>query len=144
MANYDTATNLFEHIKNRLPSGFGLGDDGTTVTGGVPDHKTFQQSLREDHEGDVGIFELQCAEIKLLAGACGYKSQVQIAVVTKNGDIDSALKYLRGAFNNIKTNRQSSGVYVKDVDIVNLMPIGKNGSGLQMATLYIALSYALV
>ena len=139
----DETKSLFEHIRNRLPTGYGLGDDGTVYKGNVPDHAVFQQSLREGCEGDVGIFETLTGELNILGGTLGYESKMQFAVVTKNGDIDSAVKYLKEALNNIKTNCKSTGCYIKNCKLVNIMPVGKNSVGLQMVTMNISIKYVL-
>ena len=138
----DETKSLYEHIKNRLPTGYGLGDDGTEYKDNVPNHKTFQQTLREDHEGDVGIFTTFIGSYNILGGQLGYKSEVQIAVVTKNGDIDSAINYLLNALDNIKKDVKSTGIYVSDCKLVNLLPLGKNSVGLHMVSMNIAIKYA--
>ena len=143
MAVIDETKSLFEHLRNRLPNGYGLGNDGTVYKDNVPDHTVFQQSLREDHEGDVGIFENITSDFSIMGGALGYESKVQFGVVTKNGDIDSAVKYLKEALNNIKTNCKSTGCYVKSCKLVNIMPVGKNSVGLQMVTMNISIKYVL-
>lgn len=140
----DTTNSLFEHIKNRLPNGYGLGDDGTTYDYNIPDHMVFQQSLREDHEGDVGIFETLTSDFSIMGGALGYESKIQFGVVTKNGDIDSAVKYLKTALENIKEDKKSTGCYIKDCKLVNIMPVGKNSFGLQMVTMNISIKYVLL
>lgn len=143
MAVIDETKSLFEHIRNRLPTGYGLGDDETVYKDNVPDHAVFQQSLREDHEGDVGIFETLTSDFSIMGGAIGYESKIQFAVVTKNGDIDSAVKYFKEALNNIKTNCKSTGCYIKNCKLVNIMPVGKNSVGLQMVTMNISIKYVL-
>lgn len=143
MAVIDETKSLFEHLRNRLPSGYGLGNDGTVYKDNIPDHAVFQQSLREDHEGDVGIFETLTGELNILGGTLGYESKMQFAVVTKNGDIDSAVKYLKEALNNIKTNCKSTGCYIKECNLVNIVPVGKNSVGLQMVTMNISIKYVL-
>lgn len=139
----DETKSLFEHIRNRLPTGYGLGDDGTVYKDNVPDHAVFQQSLREDCEGDVGIFENITSDFSIMGGALGYISKMQFAVVTKNGDIDSAVKYLKDALYNIKTNCKSTGCYIKECKLVNIVPVGKNSVGLQMVTMNISIKYVL-
>lgn len=140
----DVTSNLFEHIKHRLPTGYEFGDDGTIIDDNlVPNHKTFQNSLRQDHEGDVGIFETYMTEQPKYNGYSCYIGEVQIAVVTKNGDIDSAKEYLIGALNNIRTNTMSSSVYVKSCKLTNIKPVGKNDSNFQMVVLNIYLKYLL-
>lgn len=143
MAVIDETKSLFEHLRNRLPSGYGLGNDGTVYKDNIPDHAVFQQSLREDHEGDVGIFENITSDFSIMGGALGYISKMQFAVVTKNGDIDSAVKYLKEALNNIKTNCKSTGCYIKECKLVNIVPVGKNSVGLQMVTMNISIKYVL-
>lgn len=144
MSELDNTSSLYEHIKNRLPTGFGLGDDGTEIIDNVPDHKTFQQSVREDHEGDVGIFVIENTPYSVMAGQLGYEAQIQFGVVTRDSDIDSAVKYLEAAYNNIKSNRKSSGVYVADSKLVSIYPVGKNSVGFQMVSMYIKLKYVLL
>ena len=143
MAVIDETKSLFEHLRNRLPSGYGLGNDGTVYKDNIPDHAVFQQSLREDHEGDVGIFENITSDFSIMGGSLGYTSKMQFAVVTKNGDIDSAVKYLKEALNNIKTNCKSTGCYIKESKLVNIVPVGKNSVGLQMVTMNISIKYVL-
>lgn len=134
--------NIFEFIKTRLPTGYGLGDDNTEIVNNVPNHKTWQQSLREDHEGDVGIFENNIGSYNIFGGKLGYKSEIQIAVVTKNGDINSAIKYLKEALENIETNSKSINIYVSDCKLVNIIPLGKNSVGLHMVSMNLAIKYA--
>jgi hypothetical protein len=138
----DSTNSLFEHIKNRLPTDYGLGDDGTEYKDNIPNHKTWQQTLRENYEGDVGIFENSIGSYSIFGGQLGYKSEVQIAVVTKNGDIDSAINYLKIALENIKKDVKSTGIYVSDCKLVNLLPLGKNSVGLHLVSMNIAIKYA--
>lgn len=140
----DETKSLFEHLRNRLPTGYELGDDNTIYKDNVPNHSVFQQSLREDYEGDVGIFETFTSQFSIMGGAIGYESKIQFGVVTKNGDIDSAIKYLKDAFNNIKNNCKSTGCYVKSCKLINIMPVGKNSVGLQMVTMNISIKYVLL
>lgn len=144
MADIDETISLFEHIRNRLPTGYGLGDDENIENDGVYNHKTFQQSLREDHEGDVGIFENNISEINILSGFLGYQGNIQVAVVTKNGDIDGAMKYLKEALENIKNNCKSTGIYVKSCKLINLLPLGKNSAGLHMCSMNILIKYVVL
>lgn len=140
----DKTNSLYEHIRNRLPMGYGYGNDEKEFNKkGIPNHQTSFQSLREDCEGDVGIFELLIEEQKKYSGYTCFKSQVQIAVVTKNGDITGAEDYLLEALGNIKSNEMSTQVWVKQCSMVNLRPLGKNDQGLHMVAMTIALKYLL-
>lgn len=138
----DETKSLFEHIKNRLPTGYGLGDDGTEYKDNVPNHKTFQQTLREEHEGDVGIFEYVTSEpLSSKKGTYAERCGIQIAVITKNGDIEQAKKYLEEAYNNINNNRKSSKYLVMVCNKSYLTPMGKTSNGLQWVQLAIAITY---
>lgn len=139
----DETKSLFEHIRHRLPDGYSLGDDGTVIKDGVPNHTVFQQFIREDHEGDVGVFETLTSDFSIMGGAIGYESKIQFAVATKNGDIDSAVKYLKEALNNIKSNKKSTGCSVANCKLVSIMAVGQNSKGLQMVTMNILLKYVL-
>lgn len=109
---------------------------------GIPNHRTNQQSLREDHEGDVGIFEIYKSRIDAYAGQYPfYEAEVQIAVVTKNGDIKEASDYLLDTFKNIKKNKESEHYRMELVKFINLKPLGKNSAGLQTVVLNIYLNY---
>lgn len=134
---------LFEHIRERLPDKYNLGDNNSIIVEGTPNHSVFQQSLREDHEGDVGIFETQTSDISMFAGVVGYETRLQFGVVTKDGDIDSAKAYLREALNNIKQNKKSDSCSVANCKLISIMPVGKNSVGLQMVTMNIIVKYIL-
>lgn len=138
----DTTTNLFEHIRNRLPSEYGLGDNNTQYDAdGVPDHRVWEQSLREDHEGDVGVFQNRLTQIEMFHGVSGYEALVQIAVVCQSGCIEEAEKYLRDAYKELKNNDKSTGIYVKRCDFINIIPLGKNSIGNQMVEMDLSLKY---
>ena len=131
---------MFEFIKERLPVGYGLGDDGTEYEGTEPNHKTWKQTLREDHEGDVGIFEVYRSEETKYHGH-SYITEMQIAVVTKNGDIDSATDYLYKLYRNIQKNDVSENIWVKSCKLINSKPLGKNSNGYQMVVMNLRLKF---
>lgn len=138
----DTTNSLYEHIKNRLPTGYGLGNDGKEIINGNSNHAVFQQSIREDHDGDVGIFDTSMKDIPMMMGNAGYTSNIQIAVVTKNGDIDNAVKYLLKAFENINNDVSSSSIRVKSANMTHLCALGKNSAGKQMVELAFNVKYS--
>lgn len=134
----DTTTSLYEHIKNRMASGFGFGDDGQVIVDRVPDHRISYQSIREDCEGDVGVFEYiidSQGSYDRLSIHTLWRVNVQFSVVTKNGDIEAAKKYLIKSFENLADDVESSNVYVKGIRLINLHPFGKNSKGLQMVVM---------
>lgn len=139
----DVTNSLFEHIRNRLPTGYEYGDDGKVEEDGITNHETFQQFLREDHEGDVGIFELSITHQPKYAGYTYLVAEVQIVTVVNKQGIETAKQYLTEAFNNIKDikNSQSTKIWIKQAKLVSLIPIGMNSKGIQMAALTMNLKY---
>lgn len=131
----DTTKSLFDHIKNRLATGYGYGDDDQVIIDNIPDHRASYQSLREDHEGDVGIFDYMTERHENYDGIDSHslwKTRLQFSVVAKNGDIENAKKFLLASFKNLVDLPESSNVYVRGVDLTNITPAGKNSKGLQM------------
>lgn len=140
----DNANNLFEHIRNRLANTPYIGDNNKEYDEeGNPNHSVWQQAINEDREGDVGVFQTSTEDIQYFHGVACRNTPVQIAVVCVGGDLDSAEQYLRESFNNIKTNTQSSGVYVQRATFGNIMPLGKNSVGNQMLELNMFIKYVL-
>lgn len=137
----DTTNNLFEHIRHRLPDKYNLGDNNVTYKDNVPNHCVWNQSLREDHQGDVGVFMTRMAQAEIFHGVASQLANVQIAVVCVNGDINTAEKYLREAYNNLKVNDRSTSIYVKRCDLIDIVPLGKNSIGNQMIEMDISLKY---
>jgi hypothetical protein len=137
----DTTENLFEHIRHRLPDKYDIGDNNTIYTDNVPNHIVWQQSLREDCEGDVGVFQTRLAQSEMFHGVACQLANVQIAVVCVDGDLSSAEKYLREALQNLKQDDTSSSIYVKKCDLINIVPLGKNSVGNQMIEMDVSIKY---
>lgn len=140
----DTTKNLYEHLKNRLYIGYGYGDDGQVIVDKVPDHAVFNQSLREDHQGDVGVFEYlidKQPSYDKIASHTLWKSNVQISVVCKDGDIDTAKMFLIKSFKNFVEDDLSSDIYIDGIRLINILPSGKNKDGNQMIIMNIQVLY---
>jgi len=139
----DTTTSLYEHIRNRLATGYGYGNDQQVVTDDVPDHRTSSESIREDYEGDVGIFEYYTTydTSQQDINHSLWASNIQISVVVKNGLIEKAIEYLLASYKNINTDMESSNVIVKNTHMLNCAPVGKNGAGKQMVVMNIKVFY---
>lgn len=140
----DNTSSLYEHIKNRLATGYEYGDDGQVIEDNIPDHRVSYMSIREDHQGDVGVFEYLIEKrdnYSKISYQTLWISNVQISVVCKNGDIEGAKKYLLGSYNNILNDPESSNVYVINNILLNIRPTGKNKDGLQMVIMNIRLFY---
>lgn len=141
----DVTNNLFEHIRHRLPDKYNLGDNNTVYDDeNVPNHCVWNQSLREDHEGDVGVFQTRLAQAEMFHGVACLLANIQIAVVCLNGDIDSAEKYLREALENIKQDDTSTSIYVKKCELIDIVPLGKNSIGNQMIEMDISIKYVVL
>lgn len=140
----DETSNLFEHIRHRLPDKYNLGDNNVTYKDNVPNHCVWNQSLREDHEGDVGVFQTRLAQAEMFHGVACLLANIQIAVVCLNGDIDSAEKYLREALENIKQDDTSTSIYVKKCELIDIVPLGKNSVGNQMIEMDISIKYVVL
>jgi len=140
----DTTNNLFEHIRHRLPDKYNLGDNNVTYKDNVPNHCVWNQSLREDHEGDVGVFQTRLAQAEMFHGVACLLANIQIAVVCLNGDIDSAENYLREALENIKQDDTSTSIYVKKCELIDIVPLGKNSVGNQMIEMDISIKYVVL
>lgn len=140
----DTTENLFEHIRNRLPDDYNIGDNNVTYKDNVPNHMVWQQSLREDHEGDVGVFQTRLAQAEMFHGVACQLANIQIAVVCVNGNLSDAESYLRQAFNNLKSDDRSTSIYVKRADLINIVPLGKNSVGNQMMEMDVSLKYVTI
>lgn len=139
----DTTNNLFEHIKNRLPISFqDIGENNVILDDdGNSNHQVWEQSLREDHEGDVGVFQTRLSQAEIFHGVAYDLANVQIAVVCPNGDIDTAERFLRQSLSNLKSDDRSTSIYVKRCDLIDIVPLGKNSIGNQMIEMDVSLKY---
>lgn len=137
----ELTSSLYEHIKNRLDDSFEYGDIGQEVVDKIPNHSVWEQSLREDYQGDVGIFEISRDEIEKYTGYTMYRGEIQIVVVCKDNDIDNVKIYLKNTLDNLRNNPRSSMYWFKDVKLLNLRPLGKNKIGNQMCVLNISVKY---
>lgn len=140
----DTTSSLYEHLKNRLATGYGYGDDQQVVVDNIPDHRCSYQSIRESNEGDVGIFEYIINRTPSMDGINSHalwETNVQISAVVKDGDIQQCKKYLLDSYNNFVNDVESSNVYVRGANLLNIRPAGKNSEGLQMCIINFKIYY---
>jgi len=130
----DETVSLYEHLKHRLATGYNYGDDNTSDD---PDcqHRCSSQSVREDVEGDVGIFEYNVVRVRNYDGISSHTlwdAGVQIIVICNNGDIEGAKHFLLASFNNFVNDSESSNVYIENVRLNGITPAGKNKDNKQM------------
>lgn len=133
---------LYDFIIERLPDTQGYGNTGKVYDeDGVSNHSVFKESIREDHEGDVGVFISANSDITKFSGRYCFEGEIQVVVNCINGDIDGALDYLFKTLDNIQTNYRNDYIWVKNSRLVNCLPVGKNKCGIQWCTLNVYLKY---
>lgn len=137
----DEDKTLYGFIKEQIPAVNGYGVTGQTTVDGVTDHDIFYQSIREDHEGDIGIFMITGQENTQLQYGEIYNSEVQIVVNSVNGDIAGVLDMLKNTLKNIRQNKRNNYIYMMDCGLINLAPVGKNSNGLQWSVMNILCKY---
>lgn len=137
----DEDRTLYGFIKEQIPAVNGYGVTGQTTVDGVTDHDIFYQSIREDHEGDIGIFLITGQENTQLQYGEIYNSEVQIVVNSVNGDIAGVLDMLKNTLKNIRQNKRNNYIYMMDCGLINLAPVGKNSNGLQWSVMNILCKY---
>lgn len=133
---------IFGFINGLLPHTVGYGDtDSKLDDDGIYDHTVWTQTIREDHEGDVGIFQINEGEDNHLMFQTIREANMQVVVNCVNGNIVEAMEYLRALYENIKSS--SGNVYVSlfDYKLTNISPVGKHSSGIQWCVLNILLKY---
>lgn len=133
---------LYDFIIDRLPDTDGYGNTGKVYDDdGVSNHSVFKESIREDHEGDVGVFITSNSDITNMHGRYCFEGEIQIVVNTINGDIDGALDYLFTALDNIQNNYRNDHIWIKNSRLVNCLPVGKNSNGIQWCVLNVYIKY---
>lgn len=133
---------LYDFIIERLTDTQGYGNAGKVYDeDGVSNHSVFKESIREDHEGDVGVFISANSDITKFSGRYCFEGEIQVVVNCINGDIDGALDYLFKTLDNIQTNYRNDYIWVKNSRLVNCLPVGKNKCGIQWCTLNVYLKY---
>lgn len=133
---------LYDFIISRLPDIEGYGNYNKSIDdNGVSDHSAFKQYIREDHQGDVGIFVINNNRQRKYHGYADHETEVQIVVNCINGDIEGGLDYLSKLLLNIQNNNKSDTVWIKSTRILNKAPVGMNSEGIHWCVLNINLRY---
>lgn len=135
---------LYDFIKSRLPKGYtiDLGNVGQKYDeNGVPNHQVFNQFIRSDHEGDIGIFEVYNTLQKKYNNISSYISEVHIEVIVPNGHLETVKKYLKQLYINIRTNKVSDDLIVEKVQYISMEPMSQNESGKQWVVLNLLINY---
>ena len=134
---------LYEYIKSQIPQIDGYGECGKKIDENmISNHDVFFQSLREDHEGDIGIFLITGGENTELMFGKVYESEIQIVVNSVDGDIACVLNMLEKTLDNIRNNKKGNSIYVSKAGLINLRPVGKNNNGIQWSVMNILCKYS--
>ena len=139
--NTDEDKTLYGFIKEQIPAVDGYGVTNQTFEDNIADHDIFYQSIREDHEGDIGIFMITGQEDSQLKYGEIYNSEMQIVVNSVDGDIAGVLNMLLTTLKNIRANKKNDYIYVMNCGLINLRPVGKNSNGLQWSVMNILCKY---
>lgn len=139
--NTDEDKTLYGFIKSCIPEVEGYGVTNQETVDNVLNHNIWYQSIREECEGDIGIFLITGAEDTQLQYGEIYQGEVQIVVNSVNGDIAGVLNMLKNTLKNIRDIRKNQYVYVMDAKLINLAPVGKNSNGLQWSVMNILCKY---
>lgn len=134
---------LYEYIRKQIPVIDGYGEAGKEIDENlVSNHDVFFQSIRDDHEGDIGIFIIDGSEdTKLMFGEI-YESEIQIVVNSVDGEIKPVLELLQQLLKNIRNNNRDENIYVMNCGLINLRPVGKNSNGIQWSVMNILCKYS--
>jgi len=135
-------SDIYDYVISNLPLGYNYGNDNTVIKDNIPNHKAWKQSLREDHPGDVGLFITDIRDEMINSGLIAYHEvQMQVAIVVINGDISSSERYIRELYNNLINNKIFNDISVSRVDLLNIVPLGKNTVGNQMNSCNLLIDY---
>lgn len=133
---------LYDFIIERLPDVDGYGNTNKIIDDdGVSNHSAFKQFVREDHEGDVGVYIISDTVDTKYHTDSFKKADIQVVVNTVNGDIDGALAYLTNTLINIKNNEKSNDIWVKSLKLLNVHPVGMNSAGIHWCVMNLHLKY---
>lgn len=137
---------LYDYIIARLPNIDGYGNVGKVIDeNGVSNHSAFKESIREGHEGDVGVFITNLSDRTALSGRQFYEGEVQVVVNCVHGDIDQGLDYLWSTLKNISRNPldENNGIWIKNYRLINCLPVGKNKEGIMWCSLNVYLKFVI-
>ena len=133
-----------DYIIEQLPQIEGYGNCGQVFKDKIPNHATFKDSIRTDHEGDIGIWKISEKDNKELKFCTLTESEIQIVVNAIRGDVDGCEEYLRSLFNNLYNSKGNDKIKISSCNKINLRTVGKNSSGIHWGVLNILIKYRIV
>lgn len=133
---------VYDFITENLPDIVGFGNVGKTVDeAGIPNHSAFLQTIREEHEGDVGIFIVDSKDYTEMKFIKLTESEIQVVVNCVQGDIEQTLDYLQSLFDNLSNTKGNRYIEIYNCKKINLRPVGKNSKGIHWCVLNMLLKY---
>jgi hypothetical protein len=133
---------IYDFMIESLPNTDGFGNTNKTVDeAGIPNHSAFQQTIREDHEGDVGVFIINSKDNTEMKFIKLTESEIQIVVNCIHGDIEQTIEYLENLFNRLKESKGNNYIDVFSCRKINLRPVGKNSKGIHWCVLNMLIKY---
>lgn len=133
-----------DYIIEQLPQIEGYGNCGQVFKDKIPNHAVFKQSLRNDHEGDVGIFIMRNEPDNTIAHSPFRKAVIHIYVNAVAGDVEGSEQYLSCLSNNLRKSKGNGKIKIIDCIETNLSAGGKNTNGIHWSVLNILIKYRIV
>ena len=143
----DSTNSLYEHLKNRLPTGYNYGDDNNSIIENSEgyeetDHQVWESSIREYNQGDVGIFIQNEQILKTKSIEIGYRALVNVVVIVNNGNITSARDFAKQFKNNLSSDLESERIKVHTVNFdILYRQLGLNSAGYQVVEIPFTIDY---
>lgn len=133
---------IVDLIIEQLPAISGYGNCGSVLINGVKNHGAFVQSIREQCEGDVGIFLINRSKANTFHGYLCERADVQVVVNCVHGDVGEAIQYLDALLANLQAELcRNEHVWIQNCRLINCGPVGKNSAGIQWCVLETDIEY---
>lgn len=132
---------IYDFITEKLPNVEGFGNVGKELVENIYNHSVFHQTIREEHEGDVGIFIVDSKDNTEMKFIKLTESEIQVVVNCVAGDIEQTLDYLESLFGTIVNTKGNDKIEIFNCRKINLRPVGKNSKGIHWCVLNMLLKY---
>lgn len=131
-------------IIENLPEVDGYGNCGQVFNGKIPNHAVSKNSIRTDHEGDIGIWKISEHDNWELKYCKRLESEMQVVVNAVAGDIEGSEEYLQSLFNNLEKNKGNDRIKIYSCKKINLTAVGKNTNGIHWSVLNVLIKYIII
>ena len=131
-------------IIDNVPEVEGYGNYKQTFKNKIPDHAVFKESLRNEHEGDIGVFVINSGDDWTMKYCKVSQAEIQIVVNAVHGDVEGAERLLQNLFDNLHNNKGNDKIKITSCHKINLRAGGKNTNGIHWSVLNILIKYILM